>query len=178
MRKLRLEELNRLSIDEYKQIEKVQMVLVLDNIRSALNVGSFFRTSDAFAIDKLYLTGITAKPPHKEINKTAIGAHQSVDWEHHSDVLTVVQQLRAEGYLIVGVEQTTESVMLNQLKLKDQKLALIMGNEVDGISDAILDYLDICVEIPQFGTKHSLNVSVCGGIVMWDIINQLKNNHV
>lgn len=174
MRKLKLEELNRLSVEAFKQSEKTQMVLVLDNIRSALNVGSFFRTADAFALDKIYLAGISATPPHKEINKTAIGAHMSVDWEHHAEVLTVIQQLKSDGYLIIGVEQTTESVMLGQVKLDGHKVAIVMGNEVDGLSDSILDYLDICVEIPQFGTKHSLNVSVCGGIVIWDLFKQLK----
>jgi len=175
MRKLKLTELGRLTPEEYVQQEKQSVVVVLDNIRSAMNVGSFFRTADALAISKLFLCGITAQPPHKEITKTAIGATETVAWQHYSDVKSLMSELKAEGYTIVGIEQTTKSKKLSSFTAEG-KIALVFGNEVDGLTNAILDDLDICLEIKQYGTKHSLNVSVCGGIVLWYIVNQLNNS--
>lgn len=169
MRKLKLEELGRLSTDEYQKTTKIPVVAVLDSIRSALNVGSVFRTADAFAIEKIVICGISATPPNREITKTAIGATESVTWSYIEEIKDAVAQLKSEGYLIVGVEQTNQSVMLNDFKPGNAKIAVIFGNEVDGVSDDILDELDHCIEIPQHGTKHSLNVSVCAGIVLWEL---------
>jgi 23S rRNA (guanosine2251-2'-O)-methyltransferase len=169
MRKLSLKELGRKTLDQFKGGDKNDIVLVLDNIRSGMNVGSFFRTADAFALKKIVLCGITARPPHKEINKTAIGADQSMEWEYAEDITEKINVLKAAGYMIIGVEQTDESIMLENFSpVPDEKYALIFGNEVNGLSDEILPFLDQCLEIPQFGTKHSLNVSVCAGIVMWE----------
>ncbi|MBK8624601.1 MAG: RNA methyltransferase [Saprospiraceae bacterium] len=169
MRKLKLEELGRISMEEYQVIAKVPIVAVLDSIRSALNVGSVFRTADAFAIEKIVICGISATPPNREITKTAIGATESVTWEYVEDIKDAVMKLKMEGYSIIGVEQTDQSLMLNQLRPTDEKIAVIFGNEVDGVSDEILNDLDYCIEIPQHGTKHSLNVSVCAGIVLWEL---------
>ncbi|MCA4776959.1 RNA methyltransferase [Empedobacter stercoris] len=168
MRKLKLDELGRVSTEEYKEIEKNPIVVVLDNVRSMHNVGAVFRTSDAFLIDKIYLCGITATPPHKEIHKTAIGAENSVDWEYVKDSNELVAKLKEEGYQIVTIEQTEGSVLLNEFEIdQSQKYAIIMGNEVDGVQQSIIDQCDTCIEIPQSGTKHSLNVSVCTGIILW-----------
>lgn len=168
MKKKRLEELGRIDIQTFKKKEKTPIVLVLDNIRSALNVGSAFRTADAFRVEKIFLCGITASPPHKEIIKTAIGATASVSWSHFEDVTRVLSELKGEGYQIIGIEQTHESIALQHWQpQKDKKYALIFGNEVDGLSEEGLPYLDLAVEIPQYGTKHSFNVSVSMGIVIW-----------
>ncbi len=168
MKKLKLKELNRISIEEFKKKKKAPIVLVLDNIRSGMNVGSFFRTADAFAIEKIYLCGISATPPHKEINKTAIGAADCVNWEYVKETKDCLIELKKQGYNISGVEQIDDSVELQDYKpKKDEKYALVFGNEVNGISDDIIEYLDEAIEIPQFGTKHSFNVSVSGGIVLW-----------
>ncbi|MFV0148212.1 RNA methyltransferase [Empedobacter falsenii] len=168
MRKLKLDELGRVSTEEYKEIEKNPIVVVLDNVRSMHNVGAVFRTSDAFLIYKIYLCGITATPPHKEIHKTAIGAENSVDWEYVKDSNELVAKLKEEGYQIVTIEQTEGSVLLNEFEIdQSQKYAIIMGNEVDGVQQSIIDQCDTCIEIPQSGTKHSLNVSVCTGIILW-----------
>jgi 23S rRNA (guanosine2251-2'-O)-methyltransferase len=173
MRKLSLKELGRKTLDQFKGGDKNDIVLVLDNIRSGMNVGSFFRTADAFALKKIVLCGITARPPHKEINKTAIGADQSMEWEYAEDITEKINVLKAAGYMIIGVEQTDESIMLENFSpVPDEKYALIFGNEVNGLSDEILPFLDQCLEIPQFGTKHSLNVSVSGGIVIWHLLLQ------
>lgn len=170
MRKLSLKELNRLSIPEFKEREKTPIVLVLDNVRSALNVGSAFRTADAFALEKIYLGGITARPPHREILKTAIGATESVDWEYQESVLDLACRLKAEGYRLVAVEQAEGSVTLQDFAPPTgKKLALIFGNEVTGVTDEVMEIVDACVEVPQFGTKHSLNISVCIGVVVWEI---------
>lgn len=175
MKKLSLKQLNRASISEFKAQEKTPFVIVLDNVRSALNVGSAFRTSDAFALDKIYLCGITATPPHREILKTAIGATDAVAWEHHKESSAVVQQLRTEGYQIIGIEQADDRVLLQDFKLdKTQKYALVFGNEVKGVSDEVMQQLDVCLEVPQFGTKHSLNISVCVGVVVWELFRQWK----
>ena len=168
MRKLKLDELGRVSAEEYKAIEKHLIVVVLDNVRSMHNVGAVFRTSDAFLIDKIYLCGITATPPHKEIHKTAIGAENSVDWEYVKDSNELVAKLKEDGYQIVTIEQTEGSVLLNEFEVdQSQKYAIVMGNEVDGVQQSIIDQCDTCIEIPQSGTKHSLNVSVCTGIILW-----------
>ena len=168
MRKLKLDELGRVSAEEYKVIEKHPIVVVLDNVRSMHNVGAVFRTSDAFLIDKIYLCGITATPPHKEIHKTAIGAENSVDWEYVKDSNELVTKLKEDGYQIVTIEQTEGSVLLNEFEVdQSKKYAIVMGNEVDGVQQSIIDQCDTCIEIPQSGTKHSLNVSVCTGIILW-----------
>ncbi len=171
MRKLKLEELGRIGIEDFKSIDKIPIVVVLDNIRSAMNVGSFFRTSDAFKIEKLVLCGITATPPHKEILKTAIGASASVDWQHQSQIETTLQELKNNDFQIIGIEQTDESQDMSSFVVDTtKKYALVFGNEVKGISNEALPLIDKALEIPQFGTKHSLNVSVCGGIVMWHFV--------
>lgn len=175
MRKLKLEELGRLDQEAYQKKEKIPLVVVLDNIRSALNVGSVFRTGDAFAIEKIIICGISATPPNREITKTAIGATESVAWHYMEDIQKAVSQLKSEGYKIVGIEQTNQSVMLQDFQNDGSKLAIIFGNEVDGISDIVLDDLDICLEIPQYGTKHSLNVSVCAGIVLWELAKGMRS---
>jgi tRNA G18 (ribose-2'-O)-methylase SpoU len=169
MRKLKLEELNRLSVEDYRQKEKIPVAVVLDNIRSAVNVGAVFRTADAFAIEKIVLCGISATPPSREITKTAIGATESVSWQYIENIKEAISQLKSEGYIIIGVEQTDQTLLLQEFKHDGSKMAIVFGNEVEGISDEIIDELDICVEIPQFGTKHSLNVSVCVGIVLWEV---------
>lgn len=174
MRKLKLEELGRPDPELYQSIPKSSIVLVLDNIRSGMNVGSFFRTADAFLISSIYLTGISAVPPHKEINKTAIGADRTVNWKYFADVTETVRNLKTFGYQIIGIEQTDQSVNLQDfLPQPGIKMALIFGNEVDGLSESVVELLDQCIEIPQFGTKHSLNVAVSAGIVIWDIYRKL-----
>mgnify|MGYP003403469842 CR=1 FL=1 len=169
MRKLKLEELDRVSIDEYKSTAKIPVVAVLDNIRSAMNVGSVFRTADAFAIEKIIICGISATPPNREITKTAIGATESVVWEYIENVSDAVSNLKNDGYIIAGIEQTDASVLLTDYTFNTEKIAVVFGNEVDGVSDEVINELDVCIEIPQFGTKHSLNVSVCAGIVLWEL---------
>ena len=177
MRKLGLEELNRVGVEEYKSQLKFPVVVILDNIRSGNNVGAFFRCCDAFKIDKLYLSGITPCPPHKEITKSAIGATSSVTWTYEESVEVLCQQLKTQSYQIIGIEQTSESVALEDFKFDiDQKYALIFGNEVSGISDSILHLLDGSIEIVQFGTKHSINVSVCGGIILHYFASQFNIN--
>ncbi len=169
MKKQSLTELGRISEAEYKSADKIGLEVVLDNIRSAYNVGSFFRSADAFRIAKIHLCGITARPPHKEILKTAIGAEDTVEWEYHEDIIACISSLKEKGNIIVGIEQTDKSVPLQDVTIDSgASYALVFGNEVDGISTEILPLLDYAVEIPQFGTKHSFNVSVCGGIVMWE----------
>ncbi|MEM9919012.1 MAG: TrmH family RNA methyltransferase [Bacteroidota bacterium] len=175
MKKRSLKELNRLSVEAFKASEKTPVVIVLDNIRSALNVGSAFRTADAFAIQKIYLCGISAKPPHREILKTAIGATESVDWVYIEDVVTAIQELKTEGYQVLAIEQTDESVELQAYPVKpNASYALVFGNEVKGVSDAVLPLVNGAVEIPQFGTKHSLNISVCLGILCWSFFRQMR----
>ncbi|MCF0178182.1 MAG: RNA methyltransferase [Bacteroidales bacterium] len=169
-RKYYSNELGRIGIDEFKQAEKSPVVVVLDNVRSQHNIGSAFRTCDAFRISKLYLTGICAIPPTPQIHKSALGAEFSMDWEYVEETLTLVERLKSEGYTIVSVEQAEGSTMLNDFRLeKDKKYALIFGNEVHGVNQDVVNASDICLEIPQYGTKHSLNVSVSIGIVIWGI---------
>jgi len=175
MKKLKLEELGRISALEYKDAEKLPVTIVLDNIRSLHNVGSAFRTADSFLIEKLFLTGITGTPPQREIQKTALGATESVPWEYVKETAELLENLKQSGYRIVIVEQTTESVLLQDFKLdRGEKYAFVFGNEVHGVSDAAIPLADFAVEIPQGGSKHSLNVSVCLGIVTWHIFKQLK----
>lgn len=175
MRKLKLDELNRVDIKEFKEQEKLPVVVVLDNVRSMHNVGSVFRTADGFSIEKVILCGITAQPPHREIEKTALGATQSVDWIHFDDTLTAIDHLRDDGYKIIAIEQAQDSTMLNTFKPDHQlKYALIFGNEVNGVSDEAMQKIDECIEIPQFGTKHSFNIVISAGIVLWDFFAKLR----
>lgn len=173
--KLKLEELNRIDVETFKKIEKLPLVVVLDNIRSMHNVGAAFRTGDAFLIEKIILCGITPQPPHREIHKAALGATESVDWAHEKDINTAINDLKSQGFEIIGIEQTSGSRLITDFTIdKSKKYAIILGNEVDGISDEALPNIDTFLEIPQLGTKHSLNVSVCGGIVMWEFAKALK----
>lgn len=175
VQKLKLEELNRIDVETFKTVEKIPLVVVLDNIRSMHNVGATFRTADAFLIRKIVLCGITPQPPHREIHKAALGATESVDWEYESNINTVIADLKSRGFEVVGIEQTTNSKMITDFSIdKSKKYAVILGNEVEGISDEALPHIDSFIEIPQLGTKHSLNVSVCGGIVMWEFAKALK----
>lgn len=175
VQKLKLEELNRLDVETFKSVEKIPLVVVLDNIRSMHNVGATFRTADAFLIRKIILCGITPQPPHREIHKAALGATESVDWSYENDINATIDNLKAQGFEIVGIEQTTGSRMITDFIIdSSKKYAVILGNEVEGISDEALPNIDSFVEIPQLGTKHSLNVSVCGGIVMWEFAKALK----
>lgn len=170
-----MEQLNRVDVDGFKAQQKSPLVLVLDSVRSMNNVGSAFRTSDGFAIEKLYLCGITATPPHREIEKTALGATDSVDWEYIKETNLLIEGLKKEGYKVYAVEQADSSILLNDFEVELKgKYALVFGNEVYGVSDEVMGLVDGCIEIPQFGTKHSLNVSVAIGIVLWDLINKLK----
>jgi tRNA G18 (ribose-2'-O)-methylase SpoU len=169
LRKLKLDELNRASVTEFKAQQKLPVVVVLDNVRSMHNVGSIFRTCDGFAVEKVCLCGITCQPPHREIEKTALGATQSVNWTYYADPVQAVEQLRKDGYRIVAVEQAEKSIMLNKFETAgNEKYALIFGNEVNGVSDEVMQMIDACIEIPQFGTKHSFNIVVSAGIVLWD----------
>ena len=171
MRKLKLEELNRLSNEEFKKSSRHPVILILDNVRSMNNTGSAFRTSDAFRIEKLYLCGITATPPNKEIHKTALGATESVDWEYREDTLSLIKELKSKGYTICSIEQAEGSTNLGDYSLvEDEKLVLIFGNEVKGVQQEVVDNSDLCIEIPQYGTKHSFNISVSRGIVLWDLL--------
>ena len=172
-RKLKLEELNRLSITDFKSKKKDPIVVLLDNVRSLHNVGSVFRTCDAMAVEKLYLGGITAKPPHREIQKTAIGATESVKWEHIDHTESVVLKYKSMGYRIIAVEQTVNSMSLTKYKWNDKKTMIIFGNEIDGVQQNIVDMADLSIEIPQWGTKHSLNISVSAGIILWDLKSKL-----
>jgi tRNA G18 (ribose-2'-O)-methylase SpoU len=170
MRKLKNSELERLTVEEFKQADKFPVVIVLDNIRSQNNIGSAFRTGDAFRIESIYLCGITATPPHREIHKTALGAENTVDWRYFDTTIEAVKLLKEQGFKIVAVEQAAQSIMLQDFKPDiSEKLALIFGNEVDGVDDSIMEMADYCVEIPQFGTKHSLNITVSLGIVIWHL---------
>jgi tRNA G18 (ribose-2'-O)-methylase SpoU len=169
MRKLKITELKRLSPEDFKQTEKLPVIVVLDNVRSLHNVGSVFRTSDAFLIEAIYLCGITATPPHAEIHKTALGAENTVEWQYFEHTPDAVLQLKQKGYRILAVEQAENSVSLDKFQLENHRYAIILGNEVKGIDQKVMDCCDACIEIPQFGTKHSLNVSVAAGIVIWEI---------
>jgi 23S rRNA (guanosine2251-2'-O)-methyltransferase len=173
MRKLKNEELNRLSVEEFKLVKKIPVTVVLDNIRSMNNIGSVFRTADAFRIEKIYLCGITAKPPHPEIHKTALGATESVNWEYVESTVSAVKHLKGKGYSLIAIEQTEESVMPgDSIFSKTEKVAVVFGHEVRGVGQEVVNTCDYVMEIPQFGTKHSLNISVCAGIVLWELSKQ------
>ncbi len=175
MRKLKNKELGRKSLESYKNCPKIPLVIVLDNIRSMNNIGSVFRTSDAFLAEKIMLCGITAKPPHNDIRKTALGATESVEWVYYENTEDAVKKLISEGYEIVSIEQADKSIMLHDFKVQDnKKYALIFGNEVKGVQQKIIDMSKHCIEIPQEGTKHSLNISVSVGIVLWNFFCELK----
>lgn len=177
MRKLKNEELDRLDVAGFKQAQKTPIILVLDNIRSLNNIGSVFRTADAFLIKKIYLCGITATPPHKDIRKTALGATESVEWEHRESTLELVEELKSNGYLTYAVEQAENAAMLNDFKVDISKNhTFIFGNEVKGVSQEVVNSCDGVIEIPQFGTKHSLNISVSVGVVVWDIWAKMNQN--
>lgn len=174
MKKLKNHELGRKNIDQYKAATKTPLIVILDNIRSLNNIGSVFRTSDAFLIEKIYLCGITATPPHKDIQKTALGATDSVDWEYIEDISSLVQKLKKQAVKIVSIEQADKSVLLQDFRPdSDEKYAVIFGNEVKGVQQEVVSSSDFCVEIPQHGTKHSFNISVSVGIVLWDMYNKL-----
>ena len=175
MRKLKNSELGRLNVEEFKQTAKIPLIVILDNIRSLNNIGSVFRTSDAFIIEKIYLCGITAKPPHKDIHKTALGATDSVDWEYVADTLDLVERLKGEKVKILAIEQAEKSTMLQDFEVEpNQKYAVVFGNEVKGVQQKVVSASDYCVEIPQLGTKHSLNISVSVGVVLWDLFKKMK----
>lgn len=173
-KKLSMSELGRLTQKEFQAAEKTPMVFVLDRVRSMNNVGSVFRTADAFLLESIYLCGITPQPPHREIQKTALGATETVQWFHHADPLTAVKELKAKGYTIICAEQVQGSRKLDEVKFeRTNKYVIVLGNEVDGVDQSIIDVADFCVEIPQAGTKHSLNISVAAGIIAWEIYRQI-----
>lgn len=172
---MKITELNRISAEEFKKAEKLPLVVILDNVRSLHNIGSVFRTSDAFRVECIYLCGITAIPPHPEMHKTALGAEFTVDWKYVNNAVEAVDNLRREGYVVFSVEQAENSIMLEDMRLEQGKrYAVVLGNEVKGVQQEVIDHSDGCIEIPQYGTKHSLNVSVTAGIVIWDLFKQLK----
>ncbi|WP_170830027.1 RNA methyltransferase [Williamwhitmania taraxaci] len=174
MRKLTIKELNRPSLEEFKKTEKIGLVIILDNIRSLNNIGSVFRTSDAFLVEKVFLCGISTPPPHPEIHKTALGAEDSVEWEYCTSPMDAISRLSEEGWTIVGIEQVEKSIMLGEfIPDKGKKYALILGNEVKGVMQEAIDQCDFCLEIPQQGTKHSLNISVSAGIVIWHFYSRM-----
>lgn len=176
MRKLRNNELGRISVEEFKTTKKTPLIVVLDNIRSLNNIGSVFRTSDAFLIQKIYLCGITATPPNKEIHKTALGATNSVEWQYVESTLELIKNLQKEGVYIASIEQAENSTMLDEFETNSNKTyAVVFGNEVKGVQQDVVDASDSCIEIPQLGTKHSLNISVSCGVVLWDLFQKLKD---
>ena len=175
MKKLILDDLNRINIDEFKNAQKTPLIIVLDDIRSLHNIGAVFRTSDAFLIEKIYLCGITATPPNKEIHKTALGATDTVEWEYVKSVVEVVEKLKTENVEVFSVEQVENSIMLNNFSVSEKvKYALVFGNEVKGVSQQVVDLSKGVIEIPQLGTNHSLNISVSAGIVIWDLFQKMK----
>ena len=175
VQKLKLEQLGRIDVESFKKVEKTPLIVVLDNVRSMHNVGAIFRTADAFLIEKIVLCGITPQPPHREIHKAALGATESVDWVYFEKIEEALQYLKNQKYQVVGIEQTTDSQMITEFDVNQSlRYALVLGNEVEGVSDEALPYCGEFLEIPQLGTKHSLNVSVCGGIVMWEFFNKLR----
>lgn len=176
-RKLKLQELGRISVTDFKESDKTPIIIVLDNIRSLNNVGSVFRSSDAFRIEKIYLCGITAQPPHRDIHKTALGATESVEWEHVEDTVELVEKLKSDNVITLSIEQAENSLKLDEFTpVSNQKYAIIMGNEVDGVQQSVINASDHVLEIPQIGTKHSLNISVCTGVVLWDLFSKMKKS--
>ncbi len=175
MRKIKNEELGRISADEFKEADKLPCVVVMDEVRSAMNVGSAFRTGDAFRIERIHLCGITANPPHKEINKTALGSQDTVVWVAEETTVSCVEKLKEEGYIIIAVEQADKSTSLLDFAVsKEEKYAFVFGNEVFGVADEVIAAADMVLEIPQYGTKHSLNISVSIGVVLWDFVSKVK----
>jgi 23S rRNA (guanosine2251-2'-O)-methyltransferase len=175
MRKLLNSELDRKTVEQYRKSEKAPFIIVLDNVRSHSNVGSIFRTADAFLTGAIYLCGITAQPPHREIRKTALGATESVLWKYFPETADAVTELKSNGYKIIGIEQTEGSVDLQDIKINSQeRYALVFGHEVNGVNQDVLDLCDICIEIPQFGTKHSFNIAISAGIVLWELNKKLR----
>ena len=175
MRKLKNAELDRKSVEEFKEAEKTPIIVILDNVRSLNNIGSVFRTADAFLIQKIYLCGITAKPPHKDIQKTALGATETVDWEYVEDSLELVERLKSEGIRVYSIEQAEGATMLNDFKPESGKIsAVVFGNEVKGVQQKVVSASDGVIEIPQLGSKHSLNISVSTGVILWDLFSKLK----
>jgi len=175
MRKLKNSELDRLSVEDFKLVKKTPLIIVLDNIRSLNNIGSVFRTSDAFLIEKIYLCGITATPPHKDIHKTALGSTETVAWEYVEDTLDLVKKLQSQNVKVMAIEQAENATMLNDFNPEPQNTyALVFGNEVKGVSQQVVNASDVVIEIPQYGTKHSLNISVSAGVVIWDLFSKLK----
>ena len=174
MKKISMDDLGRISVDEFKKADKTPLVIVLDNIRSQHNIGSVFRTSDAFRIERLCLCGFTATPPSREIQKTALGSTESVEWKHYKTTMEAIHELKENGYKIISIEQVEASISLNNFyPEREKRYALVFGNEVNGVAQEIIDNSDICVEIPQFGTKHSFNISVTAGIVLYDLFHKL-----
>ena len=174
-KKLKNEELNRISVDEFKSIEKTPIIIVLDNIRSLNNIGSVFRTADAFLIEGIYLCGITAQPPHREIQKTALGSTESVNWKYYEKTTEAINELKKDNYKIASIEQAEDSVMLNDFQPhKNEKLAIVFGNEVKGVEQEVINMSNEVIEIPQHGTKHSLNISVSAGVVIWDLFQKMS----
>lgn len=174
-RKLANEELPRLSVEEFADAKKSRIIVILDNVRSLNNIGSIFRTSDAFLIEKIYLCGITATPPHKDIHKTALGATETVDWEYVKNCTEIVKKLQEDGVQVVAVEQAEKAVFLNEFQpIEDRTYAFVFGNEVRGVSQKVVNQCDVVVEIPQYGTKHSLNIAVSAGVVLWDAFSKMK----
>ena len=167
-------ELNRISVEEFKEVKKTPIIVILDNIRSLNNIGSVFRTSDAFLIEKIYLCGITAQPPHREIQKTALGATESVNWEYREDALEVVNLLQKNKTKVYAIEQTENAIMLDEFTVSKDKIAVVFGNEVQGVQQEVINQCDGVIEIPQLGTKHSLNISVSCGVVLWDLFSKMK----
>lgn len=175
VRKLKTAELNRISIAEFKSTDKIPLILVLDNVRSQNNIGSIFRTADAYLVKSIYLCGYTATPPNKEIHKTALGATDSVDWKYFGSTAEAVQELKQAGVKVFAIEQAENSISINDFSVdQPSEYAMILGNEVNGVDDEILEVCDGCIEIPQFGTKHSLNVSITAGIIIWDFFNKSR----
>lgn len=177
MRKLTMDELNRKSVEEFKQSEKTPVIAVLENIRSAYNVGSVFRTADAFLLQAIYITGYTCTPPHKEIKKTALGAEDTVDWKHFANATEAIKSLKEDGYTVYAIEQAMNSQQLHTLQIKnDEKVAVIFGNEVTGVDQNTILQCDGCIEIPQLGMKHSLNIATAAGVVLWEIVRKIMYN--
>lgn len=175
MRKLKLEELGRKTVGEFKAAPKIPVTVILDNVRSRYNVGSVFRTADAFLVEKIYLCGITSTPPHKEIRKTALGADESMDWAYEKEIIPLLEKLKEQGYHILCIEQTEGSRLLSEIQFDPKKrYAVIFGNEVEGVQQQAVDFSDECIEVPQAGTKHSLNVSVCAGVLLWEMFKNIE----
>jgi len=176
MRKLSMDELNRKSVDEFKRSKKIPVIVVMDNIRSMHNIGSVFRTADAFLLEAIYLCGYTAQPPHRDINKTALGATETVVWKHFTTTVDAVKELQTNGYKVYAIEQVENSISLEKFNIRaDEKTAVVFGNEVEGVQQEVIAMCEGCIEIPQLGMKHSLNISVAAGIVLWEIVRNKIN---